>query len=41
MRRVMDYFKLDYDHTELKYKDMLAQAREKCFSNQKEDNPDC
>lgn len=29
MKRVMDYFKLDYDHTELKYKDVLAQARKK------------
>ena len=30
MKRVMDYFKLDYDHTELKYKDVLAQARKNC-----------
>lgn len=27
MKSLMDYFKLDYDHTELKYKDVLAQAR--------------
>ena len=30
MKRVMDYFKLDYDHTELKYEDVLAQARKNC-----------
>ena len=29
MKSLMDYFKLDYDHTELKYKDVLAQARKK------------
>ena len=30
MKSLMDYFKLDYDHTELKYKDVLAQARKNC-----------
>ena len=30
MKRIMDYFKLDYDYTELKYKDVLAQARKNC-----------
>lgn len=27
MKALMDYFKIDYDHTELKYKDVLAQAK--------------